>query len=66
MPGMNGKILADEIQKLRPGIQVLFISGYTENVIAHRGILDPGVEFMPKPFTPAQLLARIQEILKSQ
>jgi signal transduction histidine kinase len=63
MPGSSGKILAEQLASLRPGIRVLFMSGYTENVIAHKGILDPGIEYIPKPFSPAALATRIRELL---
>jgi two-component system, cell cycle sensor histidine kinase and response regulator CckA len=43
MPGMNGKELSERLKELRPNLKVLFISGYTADVIANRGVLDPGV-----------------------
>ncbi len=63
MPGMNGKELADLVRELRPGIRVLFMSGYTANVIAHHGVLDPGVAFIQKPFGLWDLASRIRQVL---
>jgi PAS domain S-box-containing protein len=64
MPDMNGRQLADKLTEVRPGIKILFMSGYTEDVVAHRGILDPGIQFISKPFTPATLAARVRKILE--
>ncbi|WP_165774845.1 hybrid sensor histidine kinase/response regulator [Candidatus Viridilinea mediisalina] len=63
LPGMNGRILAEELQALRPSIRVLFTSGYTSNVIAHHGILEEDIEFLPKPYSIDQLLQRVGELL---
>jgi signal transduction histidine kinase/CheY-like chemotaxis protein len=63
MPGLNGKVLAEQMLQLRPGIRVLFMSGYAEAVIAHKGVLDADVEFISKPFSPALLSNRVREIL---
>jgi PAS domain S-box-containing protein len=63
MPGIDGKEVAAIVTGLRPGIRVLYMSGYTDDVIGHHGILDAGVEFISKPFHPAVLCARIREIL---
>ena len=51
LPEMNGRELETYIQKTNPGIRVLFMSGYTANVIFHHGVLDKGVHFIQKPFT---------------
>jgi PAS domain S-box-containing protein len=63
MPGMDGRTLADELRRRHPALKVLFVSGYTQDVISHRGVLDEGVEFLPKPFTPAALLERVRAVL---
>jgi CheY-like chemotaxis protein len=64
MPGgMNGRQLADEALRRRPGLKVLFTTGYTRNAIVHHGRLDPGVEMIGKPFTYQELGARIRAVL---
>jgi CheY-like chemotaxis protein len=63
MPAMNGKEMKERIETLRPGIKVLFMSGYTANVIAHRGVLSEGVHFIQKPFSIAALAAKVREVL---
>ncbi len=64
MPGMTGRDLADRLKPSRPGMKVLFVSGYTHNVIAHRGVLDPGVAYLSKPFSPAALAQKVRDVLK--
>jgi CheY-like chemotaxis protein len=63
MPEMNGRDLANELQVLYPELKVLFMSGYTANVIAHRGVLDEGVNFIQKPFSNHGLAVRVREVL---
>ncbi|SLM27889.1 PAS/PAC sensor hybrid histidine kinase [Desulfamplus magnetovallimortis] len=63
MPEMNGKELAGALIKLYPELKCLFMSGYTANVIAHRGILDEGVHFINKPFSKQELAVKIRDIL---
>jgi len=63
MPEMNGRDLANLIGDIKPGLKCLFISGYTANVIAHHGILDPGIHFIQKPFSMGHLAAKIREVL---
>ncbi len=63
LPGINGKELADHLKKMRPNLKVLFMSGYTTDVIAHRGVLDYGVAYLQKPFTPGGLTTKIREVL---
>jgi CheY-like chemotaxis protein len=63
MPDMNGRELADQILKLRPGMPVLYMTGFTRNAVVHNGMLDPGVNFMAKPFTVDQLAAKVKEAL---
>ena len=63
LPGMTGRDLANRLIELQPGLKVLYTSGYTENVIAHRGMLDPGVLYLPKPLTPESLTSKLKEIL---
>ncbi len=63
MPAMNGGELADRVRALRPTIRVLFVSGYTADVIAHHGVLAPGVEFLAKPYTREALATRLRDLL---
>jgi two-component system, cell cycle sensor histidine kinase and response regulator CckA len=63
MPEMNGAELRDRLLALRPGICVLFMSGYTSNVIAHHGVLEEGVQFLQKPFSVADLASKVREVL---
>ena len=63
MPKLNGKKLCDELQALKPGLKVLYMSGYTENAIAHQGVLDEGTDFIQKPFNQRNLVRRVREIL---
>jgi PAS domain S-box-containing protein len=63
MPGMSGRALADQVLAHRPNLRVLFMSGYTESSITHRGVLDPGVAYLQKPFTHNSLAVKIRETL---
>ena len=66
LPEMSGKDLAGEISKIRPDIRVLYMSGYTANVIAHHGVLDEGVQFIGKPFTSQSLGRKVGEAIDSE
>jgi CheY-like chemotaxis protein len=66
MPEMNGRDLAKRIGEIKPGLKCLFISGYTADVIAHHGILDPGINFIQKPFSTEKLAGKIREVLDSE
>jgi two-component system cell cycle sensor histidine kinase/response regulator CckA len=63
MPGMSGRELADQLLSLRPEMKVLFISGYTDNIIEERGMLTPGTAFLQKPFSPRHLAAKVREVI---
>jgi DNA-binding response OmpR family regulator len=63
MPGISGKELAERLKDVRPGLKVLFMSGYTADVIAQRGVLDGSVAFLHKPFSPIELAAKVRTVL---
>jgi len=63
MPEMNGRELAKELFPLFPDMKRLFMSGYTANVIAHRGVIDEGVNFIQKPFAMHDIVAKVREAL---
>lgn len=63
MPGMNGRDLACALRASRPSVRQLFMSGYTANVIAHHGVLDAGVHFLQKPFSPNDLVTKVKKAL---
>lgn len=63
MPDMNGKQLADRVRELRPGVKVLYTTGYTRNAVIHNGMLDRDVSFLPKPFTIQQLANKVRQVL---
>jgi PAS domain S-box-containing protein len=65
MPGMNGRELAQRISEIRPNVKVLYMSGYTENVIGHNGTLDAGVRLLQKPFNLRDLKSKVREVLDS-
>jgi two-component system cell cycle sensor histidine kinase/response regulator CckA len=63
MPRMGGRELADHLARLRPGLPVLFMSGYTNDEIIRRGLLSPGAPFLQKPFSPEALATKVRELL---
>ena len=63
MPRMSGKELAGKLEEICPGVRVLYVSGYTANVISHHGILEAGLDFLQKPFSSIELLTKVREIL---
>jgi two-component system sensor histidine kinase EvgS len=65
MPEMNGRSLAEHLHNLYPALKILFISGYTADVIAHRGVLGTGTNFVQKPFTQRELAIRVSQALAS-
>ena len=55
MPGPSGRVVADRLTAMHPETRVLYMSGYTEDAIVHHGMLEEGIAFIPKPFTPASI-----------
>jgi two-component system, cell cycle sensor histidine kinase and response regulator CckA len=66
MPKISGRELAERVLGLRPGMRVLFMSGYTEDAVVHRGILESGVWYLQKPLVPEGLARRIREVLDTR
>ena len=65
MPDLSGHELAKLLELLRPGLRVLYMSGYTDDTIVHHGVLDAGTAFLQKPFSPDALAAKVREVLDS-
>jgi two-component system cell cycle sensor histidine kinase/response regulator CckA len=65
MPKMNGQEVADELKKTRPEMQIIFMSGYTDDVIAHHGVLEAGVNFIQKPVTLSRLAKKLRKVLRN-
>ena len=63
---MSGKELSEKIEKIIPGIKTLFMSGYTDNVIVRRGMLEKGMNFIQKPFNISDLEKKISEVINSE
>jgi CheY-like chemotaxis protein len=64
MPGgLNGRELAERLKALRPELKVLYVSGYTDETIVHHGVLEPGLFYLQKPFTPNTLASKVREVL---
>jgi FixJ family two-component response regulator len=65
MPQVSGRHLASEVAELRPGTPVLYMSGYTDDAVLRHGVLDAGLAYLEKPFTPGTLLRKVREVLDS-
>jgi len=63
MPGMNGRKLAEHLTPLHPEMKILYMSGYTDTVIVHHSVLDPGANFLQKPFAPDDLTSKVRKVL---
>jgi FixJ family two-component response regulator len=63
MPTMSGRELVRKLTNTHPHLRVLYMSGYTDNVITSGGVLEPGLAFLQKPFTPASLASKVREVL---
>jgi signal transduction histidine kinase len=66
MPQMNGKVMAEWLKTIYPGLKILFTSGYTDDAIAHHGVLEDGVAFLAKPYTPATLARKVRAMLDDE
>jgi two-component system NtrC family sensor kinase len=65
MPGMNGRALGDAAKQFRPGLKILYMTGYSRNAIVHQGRLDPGVSLIQKPFSESVLASRVHGVLSA-
>jgi YesN/AraC family two-component response regulator len=63
MPEMNGRELANRVLAIQPGLKCMFMSGYTSDIIANRGVLDQGVDFIQKPFSIMDLAVAVRKVL---
>ena len=63
MPLMGGKVMTEWLKATYPGLKILFTSGYMDDTVAQLGVLDAGVEFLTKPYTPATLARKVRELL---
>ena len=63
MPEKGGKVLATELQLLRPEMKILFVSGYTDDAVIHNGVLNNSANFLQKPFTLYALTQKVREVL---
>jgi CheY-like chemotaxis protein len=66
MPGAGGRVVADRVAQRHPGVRVLFVSGYTDDAVVRHGVLQQGVNFLQKPFSPNSLLLKVREVLSQQ
>ncbi len=66
MPKMNGREAAKSLEKIFPGVATLYMSAYTDDAILDYGVLEPGISFLEKPFTPDALLRKVREVLKEK
>ncbi|MBE0544413.1 MAG: response regulator [Verrucomicrobia bacterium] len=66
MPLMGGKVMVEWLKTTNPDLKILFTSGYTDEAITHHGVLEPGVAFLPKPYTPGVLARKVRAMLDNQ
>ncbi len=63
MPEISGRVLAERLQLMRPLIKILFISGYTDDMMIRHGVIEDEIDFLAKPFSSSMLAAKVREIL---
>jgi YesN/AraC family two-component response regulator len=63
MPGLSGRELATRLADVRPEARVIFMSGYTDDAVTRHGVLEPGLAYLQKPFTPDALGQKVREVL---
>jgi CheY-like chemotaxis protein len=63
LPGMSGRKIAEHLALLRPGMKVLYMSGYTDDSVVRHGLLEANTAFLQKPFTPTGLARKVREVL---
>jgi CheY-like chemotaxis protein len=66
MPGMSGRALALQLEPLRPGMRTIYMSGYTDEAITRHGVLEPGLVYVQKPFSPEALVRKVREVLDAK
>jgi two-component system cell cycle sensor histidine kinase/response regulator CckA len=66
MPGISGRELAVRVMKIRPGIKILYMSGYTDQSVVHHGILETDAVLLQKPFTMVTLASKLRELLTAE
>ena len=63
LPRMSGPDLVECLLRLQPDLRVIYMSGYTDDIISHHGVLEPGTAFLQKPFTPDTFVRKVRELL---
>ena len=66
MPLMSGREVAEKLAKLHPQIKILYMSGYTDDTVVRHGVLESGMAFLQKPFSPDTLARKVREVLDAQ
>ncbi|MGH7256619.1 MAG: response regulator, partial [Nitrospirales bacterium] len=66
MPQMSGREVADRLKPTRPGMKVLYMSGYADEAVVHHGLIEPGQAFLQKPFTLEDLAGKVRQVLDAK